>query len=575
MQQNPQTNAPYIIPELKKLTRRVSNANKVRAATKNDFFAFCSHFFRTDIYRRPYHMRKLVPRMDDFGMPVRDKGRQVYEWAVCDSGWFHVNICDHINDDTVFIMIFRESAKTTYLMRFAPIWEWLCDPLDLGPLEELQVTAPQNMASNIEWIDNELHTNEKLGYTWEADKIYDNSCKCRLDDKPEIVSKKKHRIFSRSYKSGVRGSNKLQRPYRARIDDIIDRKEAKNPDLRKEINDFIYQDVWRAVTGPKLIAGTPMDPDDFISTQYNSPTWKFKMKVPAEFYAIDKSGNKIRVSNWPDYLPIERLDKMREEMERECPGSYAQEMLLDPIKSLNSLFTPEMLPRWTLLPSHNDSLFVISADLAYGYQHSDSKTAIVTWGGCRRDIPGVARAGDLFMHKCDNGHFDSDEAEQRYVNHWLYAKRNAKCVVEKKAWSNAFVSGVKRICNENGIRPPVITEVDPEGNDKRDRMQSVTYFFHRGRAFLDPTDQEVWDEFRKFTGHKKQTGIDIPDASFYALNHFAKMETPTSSWFENQRFRNRPPEDEEPYIDWDAERGARAIDIRENEELSVMRCGTL
>lgn len=427
----------------------------------------------------------------------------------CKSGLFHLEMVDHWLDQRVIQKVARGHAKS-FLEMARLLWMICTNPDGGGGRQILYLTSPQVVRRIIKQLSTELMTNKLILHDF--GRLLDDTCTIKTENEPEIVTLNGWQILSKSVKSALRGL----RPDEIDIDDVLDREEAKSPDLRQKAFEVFYNDVEPMLLPGtrKRFSGTPMHPEDLIEREFESDKWNWKGLFPCWYEDID--GHKH--PQWPDMFTVEDLYRKKAEMDFMSPGSFQQEYELVPFLAANALWSGINLQFWERRPPHNDMYIVTGVDLASGLSEENSETAIVSMGGLIRTTD-WGNQGTFWELKADIGHFKSLDVVNRLIQHCEEFNFRNKVVVENKAWHNTLKEVFEAELQRRGYSMPSFefAKAGP-GEDKATRAESIIHFYRDKLVYHDPNGR-IKDQLKLFTGRKRERN-DAVDATVYALRHF-------------------------------------------------------
>jgi len=444
----------------------------------------------------------------------------------------HVRICHLIRNNRCMFMLSRGMGKSTMkIMHY--IWRIATDP---NPKEILDWTSPQIVKRAVKEVSAELLYNKPL--ISDFGKFLDKKSKLSLEKEPEMQTTNGWHIFSRSIESGIRGLH----PAEMDIDDVLDRDATQKKEQREKVAGIYAFDVKGMLfPGFKIrIWGTPMHPQDLISTLFDMNNWDARLRYPAEY--VDADGN--RTSNWPDMWTLNDLDEIRKSIDHIFPGAYQQEYLLKPFLSANQVWTQDIIQFWNRRPEHTDMIIMTGIDLAYGVKEENCKTCITSWGMLRRDTDWGGNKGEIFELRTDLGHFSPDQVVNITLNHCRDYNFKNTLRVEDKVYANALDSMLRDGCDRMGISPSSIiynpVKVN-RGNDKKTRANNIIQFWKDGIVYQD-VNSPISDQMLNFTGRDREDNDGV-DAAVHAVSGFKAMQFFDIDGTNGKSFSNEPTYD--------------------------------
>lgn len=423
----------------------------------------------------------------------------------------HIRVCANIDRPRCLIMFSRGMGKST-LKNMLYTWRICTNPDGYGGRQILDFTNSQTVSRSVREVSSELLFNKAI--IADFGRLMNSKSKLSIEKSPELITKNGWGIIAKSIESGIRGLH----PAEIDIDDVLDREQIKNPELRKKLFDIYAYDV-QGMLFPgfsERFWGTPMHPEDLICTLYEQPDWNVRLRYPAE--RTDKDGN--RFSMWPDMWTLEDLDKIRIRLDKVAPGSYQQEYLLKPFLSANLLWIPDMIQYWNRRPPHHDMLVHTGIDLAYGVREENCETCISSWGILLKTTD-WGDQGMIFELRTDLGHFSPDQVVNITLQHCNEFNFKNKIRAEDKVWTNALWPMLREGCNRMDIPPSSLMfqpiKVGP-GEDKKTRAMGVIQFWKDHLVFQD-IDSPAAGQMLNFTGRPKERN-DAVDAPVHAISGF-------------------------------------------------------
>jgi len=446
----------------------------------------------------------------------------------------HYRISKNILKNHLMCMLSRGMGKTTFkIMNY--IWRMTTDPDDGGPKEILDWTSPQLVKRSVKEVSTELLYNKAL--IADFGKLIGPKSKLSLEKEPELQTKNGWKLFSRSIESGIRGYH----PAEIDIDDVLDREACQKQEQRDKVAAIYAFDV-KGMLFPGFrmrFWGTPMHPQDLISSLFANPGFNPKLRFPAEY--IDRTGN--RVCMWPDMWTLNDLDEIRKSVNAIYPGAYQQEYLLRPYLSANQVWTPDMIQFWDRKPPHTDMLIFTGIDLAYGVKDENSKTCITSWGMLMKATE-YANAGQIFELRTDLGHYSPDQVVNITLNHCKDYNYKNTLMVEDKVWANAMEGMLRDGCDRLGVPPSsVMFEAVKigRGEDKKTRANNVVQFWKDGIVYQD-VNSPISDQMLNFTGRPKEENDGV-DAAVHAVGGFKGRQIFGTELVSGKSFSNEPAYD--------------------------------
>lgn len=220
---------------------------------------------------------------------------------------FHEQIIDDLwsDEETVGEEAFREGAKSTLAE------EAICLMALLKRFKfAIIIGANYDRACDrLTAIKHEIENNEIINALW-------GDQKGSVWNEGEILLKDGRKIQALGARMKFRGvKHNEDRPDFVFIDDLEDEENTNTPEKREKLAKWISRVVWPACRrAKKRIAGTPIHPQCWLESMRKNSGWTFRVHpivVPAvtEVEAWEHS-------QWPDRYPLEVIQNIRDEYER-------------------------------------------------------------------------------------------------------------------------------------------------------------------------------------------------------------------------------------------------------------------
>jgi hypothetical protein len=290
------------------------------------------------------------------------------------------------------------------------------------------------------------------------------------------------------------------------LDDIIDREDL-NDKAQEEVERYLMETLEPAVKeeGKIVNIGTRWMPMDLPERLKQNEEWH-----TVEIQATLKDANGNRHSYWPEYWPLEKLDKKRRTMKNDALYFIMYEN--DPTAIISALFAEQHLRRDVPMPLPAFKQLFVSTDFATSLKQRADFTVF--------QVLGVAHNNDVYlvrqkrMKKDINSSIDelvrfSHDAADTYG-------RFDGILVEKVTSSAA----VRQILSKVDPRLPV-HDVSLKG-DKGHRASILADWVRRGKFFIHQgiEDLEIliseWINFTLESGHDDT--LDTSSLLFQHLN---------------------------------------------------------
>jgi len=385
---------------------------------------------------------------------------------------------------------------------FLPLWLLVCRPYGI-PERVVIISNTATLAErNLSWISRELKYNALLRADWGP--IIDDAEKDRNDliqlANPQVDE------FIKAIGSGaqVRGFH----PTQVIIDDLEDREDAKSPELRSKMEEYLWADVVGGLEDYSALAliGTVVNEQAILPTFYKNPGKVFSTWIKRHYDVLIDGKTPL----WPEKQDKEALDRERAEYEE--AGKLAiwyQEKRNIPMPMSSKAIRPQWIKYVDKVPHNTRDMYKVTfMDPAFGTKRSNDYSAIVTAGV----VTHGESKGDIYVLERERGRWSSEDKATAYLDH-LDRWRPDKYGVESAAEATDFVALLKRKALDRNryCRPTVIS---PRGVDKVARAESVSPLFEGGYVHLLTGQEDLAEELLTipYGAHD-----DMADALIYAL----------------------------------------------------------
>lgn len=392
----------------------------------------------------------------------------------------------------------RGHGKSARWSIIYPLWLLLTDPYELG-YKRIDIFLLSYTATKSEdWMtkmDSELSGNEALRYDW-GDQLGGS----KVNNRSDKILANGARIRARGMGGQIRGDH----PSDIIVDDLEDRVESQNPEIRKKVQDYYSQDMFLALEAHSslILVGTIIHQEGLLNTLWKDEV-RTKGWVKRKYSGLDENGDPI----WPSYRP----KSWHEATEREIGAlAYTQEILNNPIASENPTIRPEWIQYYTAPPMRPREMYVVTAiDTASGEKKVNDYTAIATIG----ILPHGDSRGDLYVLAIERGRWSMDEKKRKFFNH-IERYGSDRGIVEIN-FDPSFMTILKDEARRRRVFNTVLVPVKAKPReDKLVRLESVSNLFQNGRLFFL---REHRDAINEILLMPNGTHDDMADAIVWGL----------------------------------------------------------
>lgn len=366
----------------------------------------------------------------------------------------------------------RDHGKSQLFSVIKNLWEVCTDPYNLGFKNIDKMLVSNTMTLTEKWmriIESELEGNPRIIADW-GDLLK----KAKVNNVGEKVLANGARLYARAYGSQVRGEH----PSGVDVDDLEDRLDAQNPDLRKKVYEFFTQDLYGTLSPDcKLfMVGTIVHEEGLLNTLWNDEVMT-QGWVKVKYSAITDSGEAL----WPSRWSLERLEQRRKEVGE---LAFSQEYLNLPLPSENPTIRPEWIKWYTKLPIaiRDFDYKVVAVDAAFSQKRTADYTAI----GALGLIMSGEHAKDVYVLEAVREHFSPKEVVNNTVGMAVRIKARA-IVIEAVAGSMIYLDLLREElhrrhiydCEIWGVTPHESKQRKGEKMDKLSRLQSTAHLYQQ------------------------------------------------------------------------------------------------
>lgn len=392
----------------------------------------------------------------------------------------------------------RDHGKSQLFSVIKNIWEVVTDPYNIGFKNIDKMLVSNTMTLTEKWmriIESELFGNVRLKADW-GDLLK----KSKVNNVGEKILGNGARLYARAYGSQVRGEH----PSGVDVDDLENRVDAQNPDIRQKLYEFFTQDLYGTLSPETnlFLVGTIVHEEGLLNTLWNENVMTDGW-TKIKYSAITDEGKAL----WPSRWSLERLEQRRKEVGE---LAFSQEYLNLPMPSENPTIRPEWIQYYTSLPIKPREMFVVTAiDTASGEKQINDYTAIASIG----IVPHGDRRGDVFVLSVERGHWSLDEKKRKFFNH-LERYGSDRGIVEinfDPSFMRILADEAKRRRVFNTVLVPV--KAKPK-EDKLVRLESVSTLFQNGHLWFLNEQQAAIREILLMPNGKND---DMADAVVWAL----------------------------------------------------------
>lgn len=395
------------------------------------------------------------------------------------------NLAQNGGSDTLVVMAFRGSGKTTIITQAFVIWS-IIGVLEKKYVVILTQTMEQARALLIN-IRYELENNPLLRldlgpFKEEAGEWRSSSL---------VLNKYGAKINVSSIEQGIRGTKYgANRPDLIIADDLEDINSVRTRESRDKIYTWLMGDIMHlGDRNTKIIIVGNLLHQDSVMMRLKNAIEEGKIKGTYRQYPaiyLDNEGNEY--SMWPGKYPT--VEDVRSELERTGDiVSFSREMLLQIVDDLE----PPVDKRWIHLydtlpgPAHKHQLMftAIAIDPAIGQKETSSKTAIVT-AKVYHD-----KNMDYKIYICPhpvNEHLTFPETIDKIKE--LVQERgdykDIKILVEEVAYQASLTQQLKEIFDDDEQIQVLGVSISGSGS-KRDRLISTTNLIQKGMVVFPQT----------------------------------------------------------------------------------------
>lgn len=439
-------------------------------------------------------------------------------YAKSKCSWFHKKLARKvINNKVVYVIlrVFRRGAKSVHANLGIPLFLYLVkrDLFYMLLIGDNEIKAKKQLSK----IQAELGFNQKIA----AD--YGKKFKHGDWADGDFTTVDNVHFSCLGIGQSPRGLSHYEiRPDFISVDDADTKKRSKNPQLVRELFEYIKEDVWGCYgdgnrryiqCNNRFSKNTLVQlmSEHFLNTieQFKQKGWKIVHHI-----IIAKAINDQGESGWPEAYSLEDWEKIRIEMGE---LAFEREMQDNPIEE-GTVFKNEWIRYTKRLPLHQYDALVLYGDLSYKAQ-GDFKAM-------------------LFVGRKDHEYHVIAALVRRTTRAscaiWLYnlyeslelRKFNIQYKIEGSFAQDEFVDDFDAEGRKRGYMIPVLADKKSKAN-KHERIESMSPFFERGEVFFNAKEKESSD-FKELENQllafEKGSSVndDAPDclqSSIDELNH--------------------------------------------------------
>lgn len=380
-----------------------------------------------------------------------------------------------------------------------PLWLLCTNPYNLNEKQKpVDIVCISNTSTKAEdflrAVGVELETNVRLKADWgdmlKGAKVNNNSDK---------ILNNGRRIRAKGSGAQIRGDH----PTDVIIDDLEDREEAQNADLRDKMEKYVRQDLLGALEDrtSMVIVGTIVHEQGLLNSFWKDDRttqgW-----VMRKFSAINDDGTAL----WPSHWSLEKLERKRQEM---GDLAFSQEYLNLPLPSENPAIRPDWIQYVDSMPERFDLQCVTAVDPAFSEKTESDYSAVVTIGV---QIDG-ANKGKVYVVDRERGHWSPSDTCRTAIGQAVRWKSDI-LVMEGVAGAVAMIDLLATMKRQRNVNFTTKLVKPTRLLDKVSRAQSVAHLFESGRVYFKKTQRDIVEELLLLPNGKND---DMADAVVWAL----------------------------------------------------------
>lgn len=298
------------------------------------------------------------------------------------------------------------------------------------------------------------------------------------------------------------------------IDDLEKKDEVQNPDLRKQLKEWFFEDLMGAVDRRKdqwriIMIGTILHEDSLLANLAADPSW-----VHLDFPLCTPELETL----WPEYKQTEDIKELYEEYKRNgMLGSFYREFMNDPAPIADAPFQQSMFKYYseTEMDLNREAENIVILDPAKSAKVHSAYSAIA----------GIAlhhASSGVYIRECVNKRMYPDEIYDELFS--MADRINAKTIGVEVTGLNEFI--LQPLKNEALMRgrPYEIVELKARKGEgeysvkergKEGRIAALAPYYRLGRVFHNPSCCQVLEQQLLAFPHSKYK--DMADAVSYVI----------------------------------------------------------
>lgn len=400
----------------------------------------------------------------------------------------------------------RDHGKSQLFSVIKNLWEVTTDPYNIGFKNIDKMLVSNTMTLTEKWmriIESELAGNVRIIADW-GDLLK----KAKINNVGEKVLANGARIYARAYGSQVRGEH----PSGVDIDDLEDRVDAQNPDLRKKMYEFFTQDLYGTLSPDckMFMVGTIVHEEGLLNTLWNDDVMT-EGWTKIKYSAITDDGKAL----WPSRWSLERLEQRRREVGE---LAFSQEYLNLPLPSENPTIRPEWIQYIDSIPNKGDMICFTALDPAFSEKRTNDYSAVVTVGV----VHSGDKKGKIYVCERNRGHWSPQDSARAFfdqVDVW----KSQTCIYEGYGAGGASIKfdldrEMARRNRHYNLKKHADKKVFSGGKwivaDKVARAASVASLLENGYVYFQKDQRDLVNEFLLLPNGKND---DMADALVHAL----------------------------------------------------------
>lgn len=400
----------------------------------------------------------------------------------------------------------RDHGKSQLFSVIKNIWEVVTDPYNIGFKNIDKMLVSNTMTLTEKWmriIESELFGNVRLKADW-GDLLK----KSKVNNVGEKILGNGARLYARAYGSQVRGEH----PSGVDVDDLENRVDAQNPDIRQKLYEFFTQDLYGTLSPETnlFLVGTIVHEEGLLNTLWNENVMTDGW-TKIKYSAITDEGKAL----WPSRWSLERLEQRRKEVGE---LAFSQEYLNLPLPSDNPTIRPEWIQYSDDIPQRGDMVCITALDPAFSEKRANDYTAVVTIGV----VYSGARKGKIYVCERERGHLSPQDSARMFLDQcdrW----KSQTCVYEGYGAGGSSIRfdierETQRRNRHYALKKHAEKKVLNGGKwvvaDKIARAASIASLFENGYVYFQKDQRDLIHELLLLPNGKND---DMADALVHAL----------------------------------------------------------